>query len=82
MLYRDLTVNLRGRPEAPIKRRGRTLSPGARGANPQAHHGPLHRLLDFECLLRINDFHLVINPTFSTLKPARCSESIMARITS
>src|SRR5947209_13771484 len=30
--WRHLTVKLRGRIEAPTKRRGRTLSPGARGA--------------------------------------------------
>jgi len=40
-----LTVKLRGRAEAPDWRRGRTLSPGARGAKPLAHHGPLQRLL-------------------------------------
>ena len=34
-----------GRPEAPIKRRGRTLSPRARGAYPPTVHGPLQRLL-------------------------------------
>jgi hypothetical protein len=42
---RALTVKLRGRPEAPIKRRGRTLSSCARGADTQAVHGPLQRLL-------------------------------------
>jgi hypothetical protein len=41
-----LTVKLRGRPEAPTKRRGRTLSSRARGANTQAFHGPLQRLLE------------------------------------
>jgi hypothetical protein len=41
-----LTVKLRGRPEAPIKCRGRTLSSRARGADTQAVHGPLQRLLD------------------------------------
>ena len=41
-----LTVKLRGRPEAPDKRRGRTLSSGARGAKQTTHHGPLQRLLD------------------------------------
>jgi hypothetical protein len=40
-----LTVKLRGRTEAPDTRRGRTLSPSARGAYPQTHHGPLQRLL-------------------------------------
>jgi hypothetical protein len=36
---------LSGRPEAPDKRRGRTMLSGARGAEPQALHGPLQRLL-------------------------------------
>src|ERR1700687_136572 len=40
-----LTVKLRGRAEAPDKRRGRTLSPGARGAKQTTPHGPLQRLL-------------------------------------
>src|SRR5690349_5402904 len=40
-----LTVKLRGRPEALIKRRGRILSSRARGADTQAVHGPLQRLL-------------------------------------
>jgi len=40
-----LTVKLRGRPEAPHKRLGRTISPGARGANQSTPHGPLQRLL-------------------------------------
>ena len=39
-------MKLRGRPEAPAKRRGRTLSPRARGAEPPTVHGPLQRLLD------------------------------------
>ena len=43
-----LTVKLRGRTTTPDERRGRTLSPGARGAEPQAHHGPLQRLLEGE----------------------------------
>jgi len=38
-------VKLRGRTEAADERRGRTLSPGARGANQTTHHGPLQRLL-------------------------------------
>src|SRR5207245_7211936 len=33
-------------PEAPDKRRGRTISSSARGARPSTHHGPLQRLLD------------------------------------
>ena len=41
-----LTVKLRGRPEAPTKPRGRTLSSRARGADMQAVHGPLQRLLE------------------------------------
>jgi len=41
-----LTLKLRGRPEVPDERRGRTLSPRARGATTQAVHGPLQRLLD------------------------------------
>jgi hypothetical protein len=40
-----LTVKLRGRTTTPDERRGRTLSPGARGAKPLTHHGPLQRLL-------------------------------------
>ena len=35
-----------GRTEAPAGRRGRTLSPGARGAKQEALHGPLERLLE------------------------------------
>src|ERR1700747_828977 len=58
---RRLTVKLRGRtrrqaalrsnethralPTRPEGRRGRTLSPGARGAKHEAPHGPLQRLL-------------------------------------
>jgi len=40
-----LTVKLRGRVTGPATRRGRTLSPRARGARPQTFHGPLERLL-------------------------------------
>ena len=40
-----LTVKLRGRPEAPPKRRRRRLSSRARG-DTTAHHGPLQRLLE------------------------------------
>ena len=43
---RALTVKLRGRTEAPARRRRRTLSPGARGAKQEAPHGPLQRLLE------------------------------------
>ena len=32
-------------PKRPDRRRGRTLSPGARGAKHEAPHGPLQRLL-------------------------------------
>jgi hypothetical protein len=41
-----LTVKLRGRTEAPARRRGRTLSFSARGAKQITPHGPLQRLLD------------------------------------
>src|SRR5204863_464625 len=76
-LMRPLTVKLRGRPmhqaalqsnEAlqayPVRlsgRRGRTISSSARGAKQTTHHGPLQRLLDFECLLRMRD--LRVRPT-------------------
>src|SRR2546423_3790556 len=43
---RDLTQKLRGRAITPAKRRGRTLSSSARGANQTTDHGPLQRLLD------------------------------------
>jgi hypothetical protein len=43
-----LTVKLRGRMTTPDGRRGRTLSPGARGAKQPTHHGPLQRLLEGE----------------------------------
>jgi hypothetical protein len=33
-------------PTRPSRRRGRTISPSARGAKPKAHHGPLERLLE------------------------------------
>ncbi len=39
-------MKLRGRTSTQDKRRGRTLSPGARGAKLLTHHGPLQRLLD------------------------------------
>jgi len=42
---RLLTVKLRGRMTRPDTRRGRTLVSGARGADTQAVHGPLQRLL-------------------------------------
>ena len=38
-------MKLRGRPTTPDRRRGRTLSPGARGAKPLTPQGPLQRLL-------------------------------------
>src|SRR5439155_19525090 len=41
-----LTVKLRGRTTTPDQRRGRTLSPGARGAKQTTPHGPLQRWLD------------------------------------
>ena len=40
-----LTVKLRGRTTTPARRRGRTISSGARGAKQTTHHGPLERLL-------------------------------------
>ena len=42
---RPLTVKLRGRTTTLDERRGRTLSPGARGAKQTTPHGPLQRLL-------------------------------------
>jgi hypothetical protein len=42
----QLTVKLRGRPEAPDGAEGAQFL-SARGAKPQAHHGPLQRWLDF-----------------------------------
>jgi len=41
---------LRSRSARPIKRRGRTLSSSARGADMQACHGPLQRLLEVTVL--------------------------------
>jgi len=40
-----LTVKLRGRAEAPALGAEGAQFPSARGAKPQAHHGPLQRLL-------------------------------------
>src|ERR1700733_7580379 len=42
----QLTVKLRGRARTPDRRRRRILSSRAGGAQPQADHGPLQRLLD------------------------------------
>ena len=39
-------MKLRGRTTTPDRRRGRTLSPGARGAKQTTPHGPLQRLLE------------------------------------
>src|SRR5205823_3768188 len=47
-----LTVKLSGRGQAHPARRGRTLSPGARGAKPATPHGPLERLLGGNLLER------------------------------
>ena len=44
ILWRTLTVKLRGRTEAHAGAEGAQF-PSARGAKPQAHHGPLQRLL-------------------------------------
>ena len=43
---RRITVKLNGRAEAPDWRRGRTIFPSARGAQPPAHHGPFQRWLE------------------------------------
>jgi len=48
-----LTVKLSGRAQALDWSRGRILSSSARGDTTDPH-GPLQRLLDFECLLRLN----------------------------
>src|SRR5256884_3104914 len=40
------TTLFRSRAKTPDGRRGRTMSPRARGAQPLTHHGPLQRLLD------------------------------------
>ena len=45
ILLRPLTVKLRGRAEAPDDAEGAQFL-SARGAKPQAHHGPLQRLLE------------------------------------
>ena len=44
-LKRHLTVKLRGRTKAPAGAEGAQFL-SARGAKPQAHHGPLQRLLE------------------------------------
>jgi len=59
-----LTVKLRGRTTTSDERRGRTLCPSARGAKPLTPHGPLQRLLDFECLVRIKDLKSVLSWRF------------------
>jgi hypothetical protein len=41
-----LTVKLRGRAPTPARRRGRTISSRARGAQPPARHGPFQRWLE------------------------------------
>jgi len=53
--HHRLTVKLRGRPEAPLKRRGHTLSSSAHGADTQTVHGPLQRLLGANGVLEGND---------------------------
>src|SRR6266480_2423206 len=40
-VHRGLMVKVRGRAPRPARRRGRTISSSARGAQPQAPHGPL-----------------------------------------
>jgi hypothetical protein len=51
LMLRGLTVKLRGRTEAPQGAEGAQF-PSARGAKPQAHHGPLQRLLEVTDRLR------------------------------
>jgi hypothetical protein len=58
-----LTVKLRGRAQAPAKRRGRTLSFNARGAKQQAHHGSLQRLLDGTSPRPVDKYHACGDPT-------------------
>ena len=52
---RPLTVKLRGRTEAPDRGAEGAQFLGARGAKPQAHHGPLQRLLAGATWLRLGD---------------------------
>jgi hypothetical protein len=47
---RRLTVKLRGRTETPALGAEGAQFLSARGAKPQAHHGPLQRLLDGDAL--------------------------------
>src|SRR5207237_9754057 len=68
--WRSLTVKLRGRTTTPDERRGRTLSPGARGAEPPTPHGPLQRLLDsmLQLLLELSQCTSVLwQPSFTKL---------------
>ena len=52
---RRLTVELRGRPEAPNQApRAHNLFP-ARGADTQTVHGPLQRLLDGTCISNLTE---------------------------
>ena len=51
-MLRPLTVKLRGRTTTSDERRGRTMSPGARGAKPLTHHGHLQRWLERNLLIR------------------------------
>ena len=51
-----LTVKLRGRVEAPAHGAEGAQSLGARGADPEAHHGPLQRLLGLLPLLMLRKF--------------------------
>ena len=53
-ITRRLTVKLNGRPEAHIKRRGRTLSPGARGGKQTTHHGPSNVVRPHAALGRVS----------------------------
>jgi hypothetical protein len=60
---RRLTVKLSGRTESPDRAEGAQFL-GARGAKPQAHHGPLQRLLDAShCSADLNSGDGVITST-------------------
>jgi hypothetical protein len=64
-------VKLRGRTSTPDKRRGRILSPGARGAKQLTHHGPLQRLLEDQTAA----------PTRLSMTTIAAASSVMAIVT-
>jgi len=64
-------VKLRGRATTPERRRGRTLSPGARGAKQTTHHGPLQRLLEDQTAA----------PTHLSMTTIAAASSVMAIVT-